>query len=282
MPKGKLANGQPKYIVKSHIREKSLDKISASLKRLIRDIEFPTYGKHSEYDAICKYNSYVMGIHEYYRLATMVAYDLVPISFSVQKSLKNRLRKRVKTAKEVKKKRIPCKIPNIIRERYGASAQMRYVGKCALVPIGFIQHKNPMCKIKSINSYKASGRAVIHKSLEKVNMDILHFLMRNPIPNRSIEYNDNRLSLYSAQMGKCAVTGRIMTVGNIYCHHRVPRHMGGTDAYKNLVLVCEDVHYLIHATNPDTIAKYMESLRLTSKQLKTLSKLRSLVHVENC
>ena len=43
---------------------------------------------------------------------------------------------------------------------------------------------------------------MIHKQLETVDMEILHYLMRNPIWNASIEYNDNRLSLYSAQMGK--------------------------------------------------------------------------------
>ena len=58
--------------------------------------------------------------------------------------------------------------------------------------------------------------------------------------------------------------------------------MGGTDAYGNLILVSCAVHNLIHATNPNIIAKYMENLRLDPKQLKKLNKLRSLVNVENC
>lgn len=47
----------------------------------------------------------------------------------------------------------------------------------------------------------------MHKSLEKVNLSILHYLMEHPVPSESIEYNDNRLALYCAQQGKCAVTG---------------------------------------------------------------------------
>ena len=47
------------------------------------------------------------------------------------------------------------------------------------------------------------------------------------------------------------------------------------------VLVCEDVHHLIHATNPDIIRKYMEILNLDQKQKEKLNKLRSLVHVES-
>lgn len=280
--RGKRSNGQPKYVVESHIREKSIAKIKTNLKRLIYDIEFPSQGKRTEYQAICRYNAYVMGIHDYYQLATKVYDDFNPFAFSVHKSLKARLRNRVKTAKSVRKKKIPCVIPNAIKERYGKSKQLRFVAGHALVPVGYIHGKSPIAKKRAICSYTPEGRAEIHKSLDKVDMGMLHYLMRNPVLYRSIEYNDNRLSLYSAQMGKCAVTGKVLPIGNIHCHHKVPKHLGGTDKYQNLVLVSEDVHRLIHATNPAVVAKYMELLNLDPKQLKTLNTFRSLVHVENC
>lgn len=134
---------------------------------------------------------------------------------------------------------------------------------------------------RKINSYTPEGRAEIHKNLDRIDITVLHYLMRNPVLYRTIEYNDNRLSLYSAQMGKCAVSGKVLSIGDIYCHHKVPRYLGGKDNYQNLVLVCEDVHHLIHATNPDTIRKYMEILNLDQKQKEKLNKLRSLVHVES-
>ena len=90
----------------------------------------------------------------------------------------------------------------------------------------------------------------------------MHYLMRNPIPYRSAVYNDNRISLYCAQFGKCAVTGEMLNIGDIHCHHKLPRYLGGTDEYKNLVIVCEVVHRLIHATNPEAIRKYMEKLKI--------------------
>ena len=282
IPRGKRSSGQLRYVVESHVREKSIAKIKANLKRLIYDIEFPSQGKRTEYNAISRYNAYVMGIHEYYRLATKVCDDLTPFAFSVHKSLKARLRHRVKTASMVRKKKIPCKISRIFQERYGKSRQLRFVAGHALVPVGYIRGKPPKSMKRGINSYTPGGRAEIHKNLDRIDMDVLHYLMRNPILYRSIEYNDNRLSLYSAQMGKCAVTGKVLSIGNIHCHHKVPKHLGGTDKYQNLLLVCEDIHRLIHATDPDTIAKYMETLNLGSKQLKTLNDLRSLVHVENC
>ncbi len=190
-------------------------------------------------------------------------------------------KERVKTAKQVRKRKLPCEVPKVIRERYGASKQLRYVAGHAVVPVGYIRHKPPKSMNRKINSYTPEGRAEIHKNLDRIDMTVLHYLMRNPVLYRSIEYNDNRLSLYSAQMGKCAVSGKVLSIGDIHCHHKVPRHLGGKDNYQNLVLVCEDVHHLIHATNPDTIRKYMEILNLDQKQKEKLNKLRSLVHVES-
>ena len=282
IPRGKQKNGCTRYVVESHIREKSIAKIKPTLKRLIYDIEFPAQGKRTEYQAICRYNAYVMGIHDYYQMATKVCDDLTPFALSVHKSLKARLRKQVKTAKQVKKRNLPYDTPRVIRERYGESRQLRYVGGHAVVPIGYIRHKPLKSMNRKINSYTPEGRAEIHKNLNKIDMTVLHYMMRNPILYRSIEYNDNRLSLYSAQMGKCAVSGKMLSIGDIHCHHKVPRQFGGKDSYQNLVLVCEDVHHLIHATSSDAIRKYLEALNLDQKQKEKLDKLRSLVHVENC
>jgi group II intron reverse transcriptase/maturase len=274
--------GQPKYVVESHVREKSLNKIKAKLDKLIYAIEHPPNKKHSEYAEIGKYNSAVIGIHEYYCMATKASFDFRKLAFSVHKSLKARLQKRIKTAKMVRKKKIPLHITNVVKQRYGKSDQLRYVNGIALAPIGYVRHEYPIARKMVVNFYTVEGRAEIHKNLEMVNMHTLHYLMRNPVAYRSIEYNDNRLSLYSAQMGKCAVSGEVMSIGDIHCHHKIPKHLGGTDKYQNLILVSENVHRLIHATNPDTIEKYTKLLNLNQKQSKKLDELRSLVTVENC
>lgn len=101
------------------------------------------------------------------------------------------------------------------------------------------------------------------------------WLMRHPVLDRSIEFADNRISLFAAQYGKCAISEAILLPHDIYCHHKIPLEKGGTDSYNNLVLVTENVHKLIHATKTDTIQKYLELLALTSKQLEKCNKLRT-------
>lgn len=273
----------PKYVVESHIREKSLDKIKSDMKRLIRGIEFPGHGKRAEHAAVARFNSYVIGVHNYYSMATFICHDFHELAFSVHKSLNARMKKRLKTAKEVKKRKLGYVIPDYIKERYGNSEQLKFVRGYALAPIGYVKHRNPMLKRRATNSYTPEGREAVHKMLGKsIDTGIMHYLMRNPIPYRTAAYNDNRISLYCAQYGKCAVTGRKLEIKEIHCHHKLPRYLGGTDEYKNLVIVSEDIHRLIHATNPETIRKYLEKLKLDDKQLKKLEKFRSLAKVESC
>lgn len=272
-----------KYVVESHIREKSLDKIKSDMKKLIHDIEFPGHGKRAEHAAVTRFNSYVIGVHNYYSMATFICHDFHELAFSVHKSLNARLKKRLKTAKEVKKRKLGYVIPDYIKERYGNSEQLKFVRGYALAPIGYVKHRNPMLKRCITNSYTPEGREAVHKMLGKsIDTGIMHYLMRNPIPYRTAAYNDNRISLYCAQYGKCAVTGRKLEIKEIHCHHKLPKYLGGTDEYKNLVIISEDVHRLIHATSPETIRKYLEKLKLDPKQLKKLEKLRSFAKVESC
>ena len=94
-------------------------------------------------------------------------------------------------------------------------------------------------------------------------------LMRQPSFGYDAEYMDNRLSLFSAQCGKCAVTGRdFRTIEEIHCHHKTP--------YGNLVLVLEPVRRLIHAKEASVIARYNMLLGLAQKQMTVLNKLRCL------
>ena len=98
--------------------------------------------------------------------------------------------------------------------------------------------------------------------------------MKNPRMKRSIEYADNRISLYAAQYGRCAITGKILFPHEIHCHHKMPLSLGGTDKYNNLVILDEQVHQLLHATLPETIAMYLSLLQLTKIQLQKLNNLR--------
>lgn len=265
--KGKTKNGKPKYTVKSHISEKAEKRIKNSLHKQIKSVQKPI-SKRSGHSSVDCYNAYVIGVHNYYEIATQAAADFYKISYSSYKSLITRLKKRLM--------RTGQRILPYIQEKYGGSKQIRYVYDTALAPIGYIKHRPPSMLRVAVNKYTSDGRAYIHRQLEKIDMQVLMYIMRNPVRGKNIEYNDNRLSLYCGQGGKCAVSGKTLEIGHMHCHHITPVSKGGDDKYSNLLFVTDKVHILIHATAEETIKALLFELRLDNKQLAKLNKLRQM------
>ena len=259
------------YVVISHIAPKALDGIKDTAKKKVKAIQHSS-GEIEEFKVVSDYNSFVMGIHNYYRMATAASPDIQQLAFEIKISIKNRLQERVK-------RRSNQTIPEYAK-RYARSREIRFIGKNILLPIGYIQHHPPIHKKKSVNKYTAAGRAEIHKNLERVDMSILHSLMKNPITSATVEYNDNRISLYVAQQGKCAITKKQLSLEEIHCHHKTPKSLGGGDNYVNLIILHERIHRLIHATQKDTISAIMQNVQLNKQQLDKLNKLRKLAGIE--
>ncbi|WP_409970074.1 group II intron reverse transcriptase/maturase [Bengtsoniella intestinalis] len=253
------------YVVKSHMCDKAINKSRDRLKTLVIRM---SHAKDNSEEAmfVNLYNASVSGLHNYYKIATHINLDCAEISRVMIAVHKNRLRKRITKQGDLYGFRY-------IKSQYGKSAQIRFVGDKPLIPVGYVQHKNPMWKKRSINKYTPDGREEIHKKLQ-INTKILHALMRANDGNRSVEYMDNRLSLYSAQHGKCSVSGKMLELKEIHCHHKKPKHLGGTDKYRNLAIVHHIVHKLIHATTKETIQNCLTQLQLTNIQLQKLNNLR--------
>ncbi|MEG2138546.1 MAG: reverse transcriptase domain-containing protein, partial [Oscillospiraceae bacterium] len=268
--KGKRADGTPGYTVYSGMTGKAYQAMKTKVQQHTKAIAHPA-DTNAGSRAVDAYNAYVLGVHNYYKIATNVSLDMRKIAFLVKHELNARLRRYVQKSGD--------KLPAYIAERYGHSKMLRYVYGRALIPIGYLKHQNPMFKPKKINRYTPEGRAEIHRNLSCVDTTVLRQLMRSPVTGRSIEYNDNRLSLYCGQMGRCYVTKLPLELGHMHCHHRIPKQLGGDDSYGNLVLVTDEVHRLLHATQDDTIAAYMLNLKPDSKQLRTLNRLRRWVQL---
>ncbi len=136
-----------------------------------------------------------------------------------------------------------------------------------------------MHKKKSICKYTVEGRQEIHKNLQfdEYVLWVMEQLQYNYQSSESIEFTDNKISLYAAQYGKCAVLGVVLYIEDIHCHHKLPKSLGGKDNYQNLIIVHQDVHRLIHATKQETISKYLSALKLDKRQISKVNKLRKMV-----
>lgn len=212
-----------KYVVKSHMSDKAVKSATQKLKERIIDLQRPK-NLLDEKRMLNLYNSTVWGIHNYYKYATHISFDCgVKIHNTMRIVIENRLGKRLQKQGSTNNR--------YILEHYGGSKCMRYLNKFPLCPISYIQTKAPLYKKKEICKYTKAGREKIHENL-KFDITVLLKLMQEKNVNKSIEFMDNRLSLWAAQYGKCAITKKLLSIDEIHCHHIIPLKNGGDDKYK--------------------------------------------------
>lgn len=157
--KSKVHLKKKKYTVVSNKSNKAANKLIEQIKC----IQKPESGK-DQYRMRQNYNSKVMGIHNYYKIATRICIDCRKNAYQVTAVFKNRMRKNFKSMKFYKKRK--KKVPNIskaVKMNYGKSDQIRFISNYAVAPIGYIQNKIPKCKKKSVNKYtrRAAKKSII-------------------------------------------------------------------------------------------------------------------------
>lgn len=269
--KGKRSNKDTKWVIKSHIQEKALNKIKTNVRKHITNIQKP---KKSIGLAIDLYNSFVMGIHNYYNCATNCNIDMAKLSNQTRTKIFVRLKSRRVNKAD--------KLPDYIKKVYGKSKMLRMLGDKPLLPIAYIKYSK-ILNFSQVNTYNPLDREKIHNTQKVADKKTIKYLIENPIQGQSTEYNDNRVSLYIGQLGKCAITKEELEVGSMECHHIQPKSQGGLDNYNNLVLITKEVHKLIHSTQMETINKYLKYAPTDKVTLENLNKLRTKVgNLEIC
>jgi hypothetical protein len=260
----KLRRKCNKWVLKSHMTDKAVDKVKTNIREKIHDM-----ARNPTQRNVLAYNAAVLGFHNYYQCATNVYLDFDRIAFDVRKTLLCRGKdKRSKSGTRSK----------AFEQHYGDfTGKIFYFLNIALYPINGVKTVPPMCFPSDICNYTEAGRAKIHALQKAISPWILQQLMLHPIRGQSVELNDNRISLYVAQRGKCAITGEALQLGEMEVHHILPVHMGGDDKYANLALLTSDAHKLVHASQPDTLSHYLLKLQHCTLNFKRLNKLRKTV-----
>ncbi len=254
-----------KKVIVSHMCDKAIERTKRAIKEQIKEIQ-RAGNKSLTQQAITGYNSLVRGVHNYYQMATDITTDCQEIHHATFKMLYNRLRPKRGTLNP-KTGDYP---------RYKGCTRIFKVQDMTILPIHYCRYRQTLGKKKEVNLYTPEGRKYRHKELSFPNSYLLKELASHPVEGRSIEFNDNRVSLFSAQYGKCAVTGKeFLDTSEVHCHHKVPKELGGKDNYQNLILVLPEVHRLIHASREVTIRMYMDALKPNEKQLERINKLRT-------
>lgn len=253
------------YVSISDISDKAVNKIKKNLKENIKSIQLSREHKHKE---VQRYNEKVIGYHNYYKVATRVNLTFSKINFVISRIQHNRL----KNIKEKNGK--PTKTYTSLYGNY--NFKIVNVDGITMFPLAGIKFEIPKNLNPKISNYTNEGRMIVHKQLSKFNSKDIAILFKKHLAHETVELNDNRISLFIAQQGKCAITKIRLHSGDIHCHHKLPKNLGGTDKYDNLIIVSNKIHQLIHACTENTIFKLTNELQLNKTQINKVNVLRKL------
>ena len=261
-----------KYVVKSHICDKKMQLEENKLVEQAKRIANPAKGR-TQPDEIGRFDEMVLGIQNYFRIATCISLDCRKIHRRIMTVLTNRLNS--ETGCQLV--RDGGAMTESERERYGASKMVRYVSGInrPIYPIAFVKYKTAIGISAAVCCFSQEGRKKIHENLE---MDMSLFAeLRKCLPNnRSMEYADCKLSLLSAQKGKCAISGEpFVHPDNIVCYLKIPKEQGGQERYSNLVLLHTRFLPLLTDMDTATLKEIYKLLNMTKKQRTKINNLRA-------
>ena len=150
---------------------------------------------------------------------------------------------------------------------------MRFLDGYPIIPLAYVRTRNALHLPRAVCNYTPEGRTLIHKPLG-VNVAIVRELMEEEISGESIEYMDNRISLYAAQHGKCAVLGIPLEKEEIYCHRKIPKRIGGDDRYANLIIVHKDLKLALTEKDTEKAKRTLSQITMDKQKMKKLNKIR--------
>lgn len=255
------------HVAHSRMCQKAKKNAYDKLKRAIKEIS-----KKQTPESVWHYNTVVMGIQNYYSAATHINYDLDHLSCHLIRTLYNRLRRDWKRATK-------HDMSLTLRKRYrNYNPKLYKVQDIVLIPIYAQKHKSARNFTQSISNYTKEGRAEIHDTLKAIDKETLRHVQRFYMNHRTIEYNDNRISKFVAQYGRCSITKQELGLIGWHCHHKIPLEFGGTDSYDNLVIVLEDIHIAIHHDDSEKAKSILNSYEIAEEKIKMFDRLRILAH----
>lgn len=254
-----------KWIIRSHMADKSKAKVIKKLSDVWKDIKNPS--KQSEIDRnISLYNAMVMGMHNYYCMATMVSADFAEIAFKVT-GKSNGMNHNNRCYPIERKGEINSKF---IQEKYGKSKQFRWIKGRMIIPVGYVAYEYPKYKRREVNKYVRK-----YSDIENcISYDVMKYMMENAHLYPTLEMADNALSRYIAQKGKCAVTHEALSISDMVCVHIKPCEGERNDTYRNLIILSKQVSEVVGATNPVKIGKLLTDLHLAEEMKDKINKLR--------
>lgn len=262
IPKGKTKHG---YVAKTDTNQKALKKAKTNLKLKVKDIV-----RHTTTFQIARYNLAVMGMQNYYCVATNIYNNLTEVSYALLPTTRVRFKKIAKLIPfETTSQDFQMKTTGIRPQ-----TKIIMIADTPLLPINGVKHKNPLNFSQDICNFTEHGRSRIHEEIALVTKGEIRILLEYKDTTKSVEFNDNRISVFIAQQGNCYITNRRHSPTDMVCIYKNITETD-RDKYQNLVFVEIPISKAILTESVEQAKMWLMNYGLSSQQKKKLNKIRA-------
>ena len=165
IPKGKTKHG---YVAKTDMNQKALKKAKTNLKLKVKDIV-----RHTTTFQIARYNLAVMGMQNYYCVATNIYNNLTEVSYALLPTTRVRFKKIAKLIPfETTSQDFQMKTTGIRPQ-----TKIIMIADTPLLPINGVKHKNPLNFSQDICNFTEHGRSKIHEEIALVTKGEIRILL---------------------------------------------------------------------------------------------------------
>ena len=262
IPKGKTKHG---YVAKTDMNQKAVKKAKTNLKLKVKDIV-----RHTTTFQIARYNLAVMGMQNYYCAATNIYNNLTEVSYALLPTTRVRFKKIAKLITfETTSQDFQMKTTGIRPQ-----TKIIMIADTPLLPINGVKHKNPLNFSQDICNFTEHGRSKIHEEIALVTKGEIQILLKHKDTTKSVEFNDNRISVFIAQQGNCYITNRRHSPTDMVCIYKNITETD-RDKYQNLVFVEIPISKAILTESVQQAKMWLMNYGLSSQQKKKLNKIRA-------
>lgn len=262
IPKGKTKHG---YVAKTDMNQKALKKAKTNLKLKVKDIV-----RHTTTFQIARYNLAVMGMQNYYCVATNIYNNLTEVSYALLPTTRVRFKKIAKLIPfETTSQDFQMKATGIRPQ-----TKIIMIADTPLLPINRVKHKNPLNFSQDICNFTEHGRSRIHEEIALVTKGEIRILLEYKDTTKSVEFNDNRISVFIAQQGNCYITNRRHSPTDMVCIYKNITETD-RDKYQNLVFVEIPISKAILTESVQQAKMWLMNYGLSSQQKRKLNKIRA-------
>ncbi|WP_289201998.1 group II intron reverse transcriptase/maturase [Parabacteroides goldsteinii] len=262
IPKGKTKHG---YVAKTDMNQKALKKAKTNLKLKVKDIV-----RHTTTFQIARYNLAVMGMQNYYCVATNIYNNLTEVSYALLPTTRVRFKKIAKLIPfETTSQDFQMKTTGIRPQ-----TKIIMIADTPLLPINGVKHKNPLNFSQDICNFTEHGRSRIYEEIALVTKGEIRILLEYKDTTKSVEFNDNRISVFIAQQGNCYITNRRHSPTDMVCIYKNITETN-RDKYQNLVFVEIPISKAILTESVQQAKMWLMNYGLSSQQKRKLNKIRA-------